>query len=243
MREGGKILGSMLAILRAMAVEGLDCWELEKRFIELCAQHKVLPACKGYHPHGFTPFPTGLCFNINDEVVHNYPQKGVVLKKGDIVTIDTVIKHKNYYLDSAVSFGVGDISQENKAFLATVEHALTNAIAVVKPGIRIGDISHAIQDTAETGGYSVLREYAGHGIGRKMHEFPEIPCFGEKNTGPIVYEGMTLAIEPLICQKSSRIIHKAFWKTRTADGGNFAQFEHTVLVTAMGHEILTDTHE
>lgn len=239
MREAGKILGNILQHLKDMSKPGLDSWELEEEFLRLCEKNNVTPACKGYAPHGFPPFPVGLCFNIDDEVVHNQPRKGLVLAEGQLITLDTVIEYKGYFVDSAISYGIGTIESNKQKLLDITENAMYEAIKLIKPGIRIGDMSNKIETTAKNAGFSVLTEYAGHGIGKRMHEPPEIPCYGQKNKGPTLKKGMTLAIEPLICEKSSKISHSNFWDTKTDDGGNFAQFEHTVLVTNSGYEILT----
>jgi len=239
MRKGGAILASMLKELEKMAKPGLDVWELEKRFIAMCKAAKVTPACKNYSMSGFPPFPTGLCVSLNDQAVHCFPEKGKLLKPGDLLTIDTVIMYEGFYLDSAVSFGIGKLTNEKQKLLDTSKKALYESIKVIRPGIRIGNISHTMQNIVEKEGYSVLRQYAGHGIGKHMHELPEIPCYGNPEYGPTVLEGMTLAIEPLVCQKSYVLDHNNFWETKTVDGGNFVQVEHTVLVTKKGHEILT----
>ncbi len=240
MREGGKFLGKILHTLKDMSKEGLDIWDLEERFLEYCQEHEVVPACKNYQHHGFPPFPAGLCISVNEQAVHCYPERDVKLKEGDLVTIDTVIKHNGLYLDSAVSFGIGDLDENKARLLRVTKNALDESIKVVKPGIRVGLISNTMQKIVEGGGFSVLVEYAGHGIGKNMHEPPEIPCFGEPTQGAKLKKGMTLAIEPLVCEKSNILEHKNHWKTKTVDKGNFAQFEHTVLVTDNGYEILTE---
>ncbi len=239
MREGGRIHADIVQELKSMVKPGLLVWDLEEKFLELCSKYNVLPACKGYAPWGMPPFPTGLCISINDQGVHGIPKKGVKVVEGDLLTIDSNIKHQNMFLDHAITVGVGKISEENQHLLDTAYKALDVAISKVKPGIRMGIISNAIQTIAESAGYSVLTMYAGHGIGKAMHELPEIPCFGKKTDGVVLQEGMTLAIEPLIAEGSEYLVHKSHWESVTADGGNFVQVEHTVLVTATGHEILT----
>ncbi|MFC1722060.1 type I methionyl aminopeptidase [Patescibacteria group bacterium] len=239
MREGGKILSNILFKLKALSIEGADVWVLEEKFLELCNKKNVIPACKGYAPFGYPPFPTGLCISIDSQSVHCYPIKGTILKNGDLLTIDTVIIYKGYYLDCAVTFGIGKLSENKKNLLDTTEKALKNAIEIIKPNVKVGDISNIIQTIVENKGYSALTEYAGHGIGKNMHEPPEVPCYGKENTGPELKPGMVLAIEPLVCEKSNKLEHNNTWETKTKDEGNFVQCEHTVLVTEHGYEILT----
>jgi len=239
MRQGGNILAKMLQELKSQVVVGMDVWELEQSFIEMCSAQSVAPACKSYTMQGLPPFPTGLCISINDQSVHCFPVKGTILKDGDVLTIDTVIEHKDMFLDSAVTFGVGNVSDSAKKLMDTTEKAMYESIKVIKPGIKLGLISNTMHKVVEEKGYSVLKNYAGHGIGNSMHELPEIPCYGNPNEGPEVLEGMVFAIEPLVCENSELLEHSKGWETKTADGGNFVQFEHTVLVTADGHEILT----
>ncbi len=243
MREAGFILGTILNKLRTQVKPGVDSFDLEDSFIKLCTDYSVIAACKGYAPSGFTPYPTGLCLSLNEESVHCFPVKGRKLKNGDLLTIDTVIGYRGVFVDSAITLGVGQISEDKDRIMRTAQKALYNAIECVKPGARIGDLSNIIQKTAYKEGYSVLKEYAGHGIGKAMHEAPEIPCFGKPNIGPILQAGMTLAIEPLVCENSNVLEHSNFWHTKTVDGGLFAQEEHTVLVTPDGYEILTKVND
>jgi methionyl aminopeptidase len=239
MRVAGKILAEILQEIQNLIEPGSKTWMLETRFLELTKKYGVTPACKSYQPYDLPPFPTGLCVSINKQSVHCYPKRNSVLKKGDIVTVDTTIKYKGMHVDSAFAMGVGIISEERKKLLEAAESARDNAIKKIKPGIRTGTISHVIQKTVQRAGFDVLRDYAGHGIGKEMHEYPEIPCFGNKNQGPKLKEGMTICIEPLVCSGHFKIKHLNGWETEMDDGGDFCQFEHTVLVTKNSHEILT----
>jgi len=239
MREGGKILAEILIEIKNMIKPGIQTIELENRFLKLCHEKNAVPACKGYNPYGTEPFPTGLCISINNQSVHCHPQKDIILNEGDIVTIDTTIKYKNLHVDSAFATGVGKISTKREKFLNTIEKAHNEAIKMIKEGIKTGDIAHTIQETVESQGYNPLREYAGHGIGYKMHEPPEIPCFGKAGSGHTLKAGMTICIEPLIASGNWKVRHSGPWDTKMADGSDFAQFEHTVLVTKTGYEILT----
>jgi methionyl aminopeptidase len=239
MREAGKILGEILIKLEKTIKPGLDVWKLEKKFLNLCDEYSVIPSCKNYAPYGLPPFPTGLCASINNQSVHCFPKKGVILKEGDIITIDTDIRHKGFHVDSAFSKGVGEISDTRKKLLKTTKRARDETIKKIKAGIRTGVLSNSIQKIVQREGFDVIRDYAGHGIGKGMHEYPEIPCFGSKNTGSKLKAGMTICIEPLVCSKGPTIKHTSPWETQMADGGDFCQFEHTVLVKDHGYEILT----
>lgn len=241
MRKAGRILAEVLIELKEMCKPGLDCFELEKRFLELCDENKVNPSCKGYAPMGFKPFPTGLCLSLNEQSVHNIPKQGVKLQEGDLVTLDTVIELHGLHVDHAISFGIDPVSKNVQQLIDVTKEALDRSVSKVKPGKKVGVISNTMQKVVENAGFSVLEDYAGHGIGKEMHEPPEIPCYGNKYFGPKLKAGMTLAIEPLVCEKSNILEHEDVWYTKTTDGGYFCQFEHTVLVTDKGYEILTST--
>lgn len=239
MRKIGAILAQILSDLKKITVIGIETWALEDEFIKMCKKYNVKPSCKNYAPHGLPPFPSGLCISLNEQAVHCFPKKGQKIKDGDLITIDTVIEQNGAFVDSAISFGVGKISNETQELIKITQEALYDAIENVKPGNKLGAVSHAIEKKAKSAGYSVLKDYAGHGIGYSMHEFPDIPCYGEPSEGITLLPGMTLAIETLICEKNNRLEHYNNWQTETMDKGNFAQFEHTVLVTKTGYEILT----
>lgn len=238
MIEGGKILAEMLAQLQKMVVPGLDTWFLEETFLDLCAKKNVIPSCLNYNPIGNNPFPTGLCVSVNSQSVHCFPKKGFVLKKHDIVSVDTVIKHKGLNVDAAFCVSLGQ-NVLRKKLESTSKFAVEQAIKTVKPGSRIGDISYEIEKTAKDNNLNVLRDYAGHGIGYEMHEDPEIPCYGKKGTGMIILEGMVLCVEALLCSGSPHIYHKSLWETEMNDSGDFGMYEDTVLVTKNGYKVLT----
>jgi len=239
MRKAGKILANMLIELEKDIKPGIDVWKLEEKFIEMCKKENVLPSCKGYDPGGFPPFPAGLCLSINSQSVHCYPKKGVILKEGDIVNIDTVIDMEGLKVDSAICVPVGNISQEAMDLIETTQRNLNNAISKVKDGIRVGVLSAEMQKTVEGAGFNVLKDYAGHGIGYSMHEDPEITCYGDKEDGPILEAGMTICIEALVCSGDDKVDNLNAWETNMHDGGLFCIFEHTILVTKDGYEVLT----
>lgn len=239
MREGGQIMAKIMKHLKRMVEPDIDEWELETAFLRLCEKYGVSPSCKGYAPYRMPPFPTGLCISKNKQSVHNPAKRGKKLREGDIVTIDTVIEFEGFHLDSAFSTAVGETSTERIHLLKTTKQALDEAISLVRDGVRTGVISNTIQTIAFENGFDVLREYTGHGIGREMHEWPEIPCYGEPGEGSILRAGMVVCIEPLICENKHKIKHLNAWETELEDGGDFCQMEHTVLVKKRGCEILT----
>lgn len=241
MKEGGKILADMLEDLKSRIKPGLDIWELETTFRLICKEKNAIPACMGYRAASYPHFPTGLCIGINHQCVHCYPEPGIILKEGDIVTVDAVIKYKGFHVDSAFTKGVGKISDEKQRLVNTSKLALETAINQARPGNTIGHLGNAMQTIAEMSGFNVLRDFTGHSIGRNMHESPYIPCFGEKGAGQKLVPGMTLAIEALICSGAPEVVHPVpnDWQTQMADGKDFAIFEHTILITKNKPEILT----
>ena len=239
MRGLGHILAGMFDELKGMIKPGIDVWELEELFIDLCKKSNVKPSCKGYTEGELPPFPTGLCVSINNEAVHCFPRKGVILRDGDILNIDTVISFDNLHIDSAFCCEVGNLDQRGKLLIKASEEALYCAISKVKGGVKVGEISHTLQKAVEKSGFNVLKDYAGHGIGYHMHEYPEIPCYGNKHEGPRLPEGATICIESLVCEGSDDVENISDWETRMKDGKRFCIFEHTVLVTKEGYEILT----
>lgn len=239
MRGLGKILSSMFDEMEKMAKPDTDVFDIEQVFIEMCEKSNVNPSCKNYSEGGLPPFSTGLCLSINQQSVHCSPKKGVILKEGDIVSIDTVIDFNGLYVDSAHCYPVGKVSEENEKLIKTSKRALDSAISKVKDNVKIGLISHTLQKTVEQQGFNVLKDYEGHGIGYSMHEYPGIPCYGDKHFGPKLKEGMTVCIESLVCQGNDAVKNLGGWETEMADSKNFCTFEHTVLVTKNGFEILT----
>jgi methionyl aminopeptidase len=240
MRKAGKLLSAILRELKSMIKPGLNVWDLEDRFITFCNKNNVLPTCKNYAPQGYPPFPTGLCISINSQSVHCFPRKTTVLKEGDVVNVDTVLSLSNLNVDSAFCVCVGKPSEQATKLLSAAKKALDLAIGKVKEGAKVGEISHVLQTTVEQAGFNVLKDYAGHGIGYQMHEAPEIPCYGDRHEGPTLKSGMTICIEALTCSGTDRVENLNAWETKMADDGLFCIYEHTILVTKTGHEILTE---
>lgn len=240
MRDGGKILADILAELNNNILAGIDVWDLELKFLDLCKKNNVRPACKGYTAGDrMPPFPTGLCTYINEQCVHCFPIKQTILKNGDIITIDTVIEYKGIYVDAAFAKPIGQVDDNGLKLLKTAREALTVTEQRVADGIKVGVLSNTMHRFVSLNGFDVLRDYAGHGIGTHMHEDPEIPCFGFPNQGATLREGMTICIEALVCEGNPNVTNVSEWETKMADNKRFLQFEHTVLVTSTGFEILT----
>jgi methionyl aminopeptidase len=240
MRRGGKLLASILQDLKTASVPGTNIWDLEERFIHFCKENNVRPACKGYAPYTLPPYPAGLCVSVNSQSVHCTPSKDYSLKDEDIITIDTVIEIEGMHVDAAICKAMPGANTTRKTLARTAELAFFDSVSKVKDGVRTGAIANKIYKTASRFGYDVLRDYAGHGIGTSMHEWPEIPCYGNKNDGVKLKEGMTICIETLICSGKPHVkTYHGRWDTVMADGKDFCQYEHTVLVKKDGYEIIT----
>ncbi len=189
---------------------------------------------------GYRGYPAGICVSVNDEVVHGIPSEGRLLREGDIVSIDIGVTYKGYISDAAITLPVGQVSDRAKRLMAVTKEALFRGIAAAVVGNRVGDISYAIQSYVEANGYNVVRKFVGHGVGRSLHEDPQVPNYGKPSTGVKLREGMTLAIEPMVNEGTFEVVVlEDGWTAKTADGGLSAHFEHTVLIKRSGPEILT----
>jgi methionyl aminopeptidase len=240
MREGGKLLAEVLLQLHKMIKPGLDVWDLEETFIKFCKDNNAIPACKNFTSEGYMPpFPTGLCLSINNQSVHCFPKKGVKLHEGDVVTVDTVIKYKGMHVDASFAKGVGSISKSDEKLIDASRQALKKVEAMVAPDIKIGLLAHTMYRYVKSQGFDVLRDYAGHGIGTHMHEAPEVPCYGDPSEGMELRAGMVICIEALVCEGDPEVDNVTEWETEMSDGKKFLQFEHTILVTKDGYEVLT----
>ncbi len=234
MREGGRMLGAILSDLCGFIRPGMTTAEINTRSEKLLQEYGVKPSFKGYGG-----FPAAICVSINDEVVHGIPGRRVIMD-GDMVTLDFGVLHKGFHTDSAITIGVGKIDDEKMTFIATAEKALKNAIEKAGPGMRIRQLSRVIQDTVEKKGYSVVRDLVGHGIGTNVHEDPMVPNFVDEDPGPMLQEGMTIAIEPIITMGGPDVkVKKDGWTYVTADGSLATHTEHTIAITKNGCEILT----
>ncbi len=234
MRQAGRIVATILGILSEQVRPGMKTRELDIIASRESARLGAKPSFKGYRG-----FPANLCVSVNDEIVHGIPGERV-LNEGDIVSLDFGVIFNGFQGDAAVTVAVGEISPQARQLLEATQAALNAGIAVAYPGARLGDISAAIQNYAESKGYSVVREYTGHGIGREMHEEPQIPNFGQPGTGPVLKKGMTLALEPMVNIGDWRTrLGNDHWVVFTADGSLSAHFEHTIAITEAEPEVLT----
>jgi methionyl aminopeptidase len=235
MREAGRLVGEVLAELSAMVAPGITTADLDEAAERRILAAGAVPAFKGYHG-----YPATICASINEEVIHGIPSGRRVLEAGDVISIDVGASLDGYYGDSAVTLPVGPVSEEAATLLRVTDEALHKAIARVRPGGRVSDIGHAVQQHVEAFGFSVVREFVGHGIGQRMHEEPQIPNYGEPGRGPRLAEGMVLAIEPMVnAGKAAVKVLADGWTAVTRDGSLSAHFEHTVAVTAGEPWILT----
>jgi methionyl aminopeptidase len=235
MREAGRLVGEVLTELASRVAPGVNTAELDEIAEKRITAAGATPAFKGYHG-----YPATICASINDEVIHGIPSGRRVLAEGDIISIDVGASLAGYFGDSAVTLPVGHVSEEAATLLRVTEESLYRAIELAKPGGRVSDIGHAVQQHVEAYGFSVVREFVGHGIGQQMHEEPQVPNYGEAGRGPRLAEGMVLAIEPMVnAGKPTVKVLADGWTAVTRDRSLSAHFEHTVAVTAGEPWILT----
>ena len=236
MRRAGKIVREVLELVRTRVKPGVTTLDLEKAAEARLKELNVKAAFKGYHG-----YPCVLCTSVNSEVVHGIPSPKRVLKQGDIVSVDFGVVVDGYYGDSAITVPVGEIDENAARLLRVTEQSLQAAIAVVKPGATLGDVGAAVQGVVEGEGFSVVRDFVGHGIGSQMHEDPQVPNYGQKGQGMKLKPGMVIAIEPMVnAGKPEVMVLDDGWTAVAKDGSMSAHFEHTVAVTADGARILTE---
>jgi methionyl aminopeptidase len=233
-REAGRIVAQVLQILAEALEPGLVRKELDRIVRREFAARGAKPTFLGYQG-----YPASVCVSVNDEIVHGIPDDRV-LREGDIVSLDLGATHEGFVGDAAVTVGIGRLDAEGERLLRVTERALQKGIAAARAGVPLGAVSHAIQMEAEGEGYSVVREYVGHGIGRQMHEEPQVPNFGPPDRGPILRKGMVLALEPMVNAGDWRTKrHDDNWTVSTLDGKRSAHFEHTIAITDGEAQILT----
>ena len=237
MREAGRINATVLAKVKELLQPGVTTADLNAAAEEVLKSHGCVSPFKGY---GHPPFPASITVSINDEMVHGIPTLKRKLKDGDVVSIDCGTVYQGYVADSAFSAGVGQVSQEAQTLLEVTEAALQAGIAKMRKGNRTGDVSAAIQKYVESHGLHVTREYTGHGVGKSMHEGPQVPNYGAAGTGLVLKPGMTIALEPMVLVGTyeTRVLPDK-WTVVSADGSLTAHFEHTVAVTEGEPQILT----
>lgn len=235
LKEAGRIVALCHEEMKKVIRPGISTWELDQICEKIIREHGATPSFKGYGG-----FPSAVCASVNEVVVHGFPSKKCILKSGDIIAIDIGACYKGYHGDSAWSYAVGTISEANRKLLEVTHDALYEGLKQVREGAHLGDVSAAIGSYVDSFGYGIVEEFTGHGVGRNIHEDPPIFNFGVPGTGPILKEGMVLAIEPMVNAGTKKVrILKDGWTTVTMDHSKSAHFEHTIVVRKNGYEILT----
>jgi len=239
MREAGRILDLTRHMLKEHIKPGVSTHHLDQLAEKFILNLGATPSFKGYHG-----FPGSICASINEVVVHGIPSLKHVLKEGDIITLDFGVYYKGYHADSATTYPVGNIPLEVKQLLEVTEKALYVGLEQAKPGNYVSDISHAIETFVKPYGYGIVEEFTGHGIGRELHEAPYVPNFGKPKQGPILKPGMTFCVEPMLNLGTKRVrILEDNWTTITADHKPSAHFEHMIVITETGYDILTKSEK
>jgi len=239
MRAANLIVAEVLAQLREHVRPGVTTAELDRIAEELTRQRSAVPAFKGYEVNGRV-FPKNVCISINEEIVHGIPSQKRVLQEGDIVGIDFGVRYQGLYGDAAITVAVGQTDPKSQRLMQATHEALWAGIEQVRVGHRLGDVSAAIQECAERDGFSVVREFVGHGIGKRLHEEPQVPNFGARDRGVRLREGMVLALEPMVNAGGADVtIKEDGWTAVTRDGSRSAHFEHSVAVTETGPYVLS----
>ena len=234
-KESNQIIAEVLLHIKDFIKPGISTKEIDKEIESFILKRKAKPAFKGLYG-----FPASSCISISDEVVHGIPSKKRILKKGEIVGIDVGVELNNFFGDAAYTFEVDSVAPEVKKLLKVTNESLYLGIEQCKAGKKIGDIGNAVQNHVENNNFSVVREMVGHGVGRKIHEDPQVPNYGKPNKGPELREGMVLAIEPMVNIGTHEVyIAEDEWTVKSKDGSLSAHFEHSVAITANGPEILS----
>ncbi len=235
MRQANRIVAGVLSLLQKEMRPGLSTWQMDRWAEEYCRDHGAEPAFKGYRG-----FPGSLCVSINEQVVHGIPSKKVKVREGDIVSVDFGTRYEGFYGDSALTIPVGKVSEKIDQLLRVTRESLERAIAQVRVGNRISDVSRAVQEHAENHGFSIVRQFVGHGIGTSLHEGPEVPNYVQKQASPRILEGMVIAIEPMVNMGTHKVkVLKDGWTVITADRKPSAHFEHSVAATVDGPLVLS----
>ncbi|MBW2231261.1 MAG: type I methionyl aminopeptidase [Deltaproteobacteria bacterium] len=239
MRDAGRHTGEILLLLRERAKPGMTTGELDEIARRELERRGLRSPFLNYSPGGLPPYPAVLCVSVNEEIVHGIPGSRKLVE-GDILSLDFGVDCQGYHGDSAVTIPVGSVSDESERLIETTRQSLYDGVAEMVPGKRLSDIGHAVQERAEGAGYSVVRQFVGHGIGVQMHEPPQVPNYGRPGRGPRFLPGMVFAIEPMVNVGTERVrMLDDEWTAVTADGEYSAHFEHTVAITDNGPEILT----
>jgi methionyl aminopeptidase len=239
MRKAGEIHGKTMLELKKHIYPGIKTIELDKIAESMVLKHGAYPSFKGYKVEGMPDFPGSICTSLNEQVIHGIPGEDT-LQDGDIVSIDLGVYFDGYHADGARTFPVGTVSESAQKLIEVTKHSFFRGMEFAKPGLFIRDISCAIQDYVESYGYTVVRDFVGHGIGETMHEEPQIPNYRTSKRGPKLEKGMTLAIEPMVNEGTYKVItEKGSWKVQTADGKLSAHYENTIVITDDSPLIIT----
>lgn len=243
LRKGGKILARILRELGEHAKPGMSTMDINDHAIELAHAYGVEPVLLGYHPEfAERPYPAALCTSVNDTVQHGVPREDEILKEGDVLNLDMSVGYDGMIVDSGITVPIGEVDETSKKLMAVTKEALARGVREAKAGNRIGDISHAIQTYVEANGFSIVEVLCGHGVGHAVHEEPQIPNFGKAGTGPKIEVGNVFAIEPIVNAGGKDVIFDDDgdgYSVFTQDGSRSAHFEHTVVVTEKGPEVVT----
>ena len=237
MKEAGKLVAKVFETVEPLIKPGISTYEINEVAEKVIYSAGGTCPCKGYYD-----YPAGTCVSVNETLIHGIPSKKIILREGDIVSLDVVANLKGYCADATRTFLVGTCKENVKQILDVCKKAFYEGIKQAKPGNRVGDISAAIQHYVESSGYSVARDFTGHGIGKGMHEDPSVPNYGIAGTGPLLQKGMALAIEPMILEgrKETRILGDG-WTVKSKDGKLTCHYENTIIITEDGYEIITLT--
>ena len=237
MKEAGKLVAKVFETIATLIRPGISTYEINEIAEKVIYEGGGTCPCKGYYD-----YPAGTCVSVNETLIHGIPSKKIILKEGDIVSLDVVACLKGYCADATRTFLVGTCKDSVKQILDVCQKAFYEGIKQAKPGNRVGDISAAIQHYVESHGYSVARDFTGHGIGKGMHEDPSVPNYGIAGTGPLLQKGMTIAVEPMILEgkKETRILGDG-WTVKSKDGKLTCHYENTIVITEDGNEIITLT--
>jgi methionyl aminopeptidase len=241
MRSANRIVSEILAELREKVVSGISTADIDQTAATLIRKKGARSAFKGYQiRNGMVPFPATICVSLNNEIVHGIPSAQRIVRAGDVVSLDFGVIYQDFYGDAALTFAVGEVNQEVKRLLTTTAAALEEGIAQAWVGNRLGNISAAIQEKVESEGFSVVREFVGHGVGRRLHEDPPVPNYGVRDRGMRLREGLVLAIEPMVNVGKADVVMKSDgWTAVTKDGSLSAHFEHSIAITEKGPIVLS----
>jgi methionyl aminopeptidase len=241
LREAGKVHSLILQTLKQAVQPGVSAFELDTLARAMLEEHNMRPAFLNYTPEGVSyPYPAALCVSVNDEVVHGIPLEDIILREGDIVSLDLGVEYKNLITDSAITVAVGSIPQNVQDLLSATQKALEVGIQAAQPGNTVGDIGHAIEKFVKPQGYGIIKILAGHGVGYSVHEDPYVPNYGKPGTGEKLVPGMVIAIEPMLTLGGEEVaVTEDEYTYVTYDGSLSAHFEHTVAITEEGPVILT----